>query len=128
MYRTSLKPIAACLFVVVSCWAIPAFAGNSVPRQLKNPVSASLVCVETAANTGNVDAFSSIAIDAPACDDGYTIVSGGCASSNPTAMYINEIDTNQYGFGCEFVSNSSAPETVTAYGHCCRVDVKIKLP
>jgi hypothetical protein len=128
MFRTLLQPIGVCLTLIAACSSTEGFAANSTEARVKNPVSTSLVCVDTATNTGNVDANSSIAIQAPACDDGYTIVSGGCASSNPTAMFINEIDTNQYGFGCEFVSNSSAPETVSAYGHCCRVEVKINLP
>ena len=128
MFRTLSQPIGVCLILIAACSSIDGFAANPKLPPTKNPVSASLVCVDTVANTGSVDALSSIAIQAPACDDGYTIVSGGCASSNPTAIYINEIDTNQYGFACEFVSNSSATETVSAYGHCCSVEVKIKRP
>ena len=97
MRKSLLQMIYATVSIALCCVPVQVFAGNGVSQSAKNLVSANLVCVETATNTGSVGAYSSIAIDAPACDAGYTIVSGGCASSNPTAMYINEIDTNQYG-------------------------------
>jgi hypothetical protein len=128
MFKNFSRSTGMCLLLVAVCTSSGAFAAGATTEKPKNPVSATLVCVETASSTGSVGAHSSIAIDAPACDAGYTIVSGGCGSSNPPAMYISEIDTNQYGFGCEFVSNSDNTESVAAYGHCCRVDVKIKLP
>jgi hypothetical protein len=79
--------------------------------------------VETPVNTGEVPAHSSIAIEAPACDAGFTIVSGGCNSSNPPQLLIHAIDTNVNGFGCSFISSSDSTEVVTAYGHCCRVEL-----
>ena len=127
MFTTLSRRICMCAILIAACAPIAGIAATAT-NKLKNPISAKLVCVETATNTGEVPAHSSIAIQAPACEGDATIVSGGCASSNPTALYINEIDTNQFGFGCEFVSSSDSAETVSAYGRCCRVDVKIQLP
>ena len=95
-------------------------ADKSTPQQ----GSVSFVCTETGNNMITVPAETGVAIDAPACPAGYTIVSGGCGSSNPPAMSITEIDTNIDGFGCEFSSNSPQQESVWAYGHCCKVEVK----
>jgi len=127
MFTSLSLRICTCAVLIAVCAPFEGIAATATSN-LKNPISAKLVCVETTTNTGEVPAHSSIAIQAPACEGGATIVSGGCASSNPTALYINEIDTNQFGFGCEFVSSSDNTETVSAYGRCCHVDLKIQLP
>jgi len=83
--------------------------------------SVALSCMETTTNVGIVPANSSIAIQAPACPADYTVVSGGCSSSNPPLLFIASVDTNVNGYGCSFISSSLAPESVSAYARCCTV-------